>query len=206
MYDPNSPILDFYPLKFEQDLNRKKQEWQAIVKIPFIDEQQLLQAMHSREHRSAAMTLESVLNLSSILENPQSNLHSCQTSSLPYIIARARWNPSIYQLLMDSISSLDYVKVHSSVRKPSLDTYEKLVIVPGTPEKAVSNLHSHQGLSHWKGKAERIETIYSKKCGVITSDVDVLVHTRLLKDLKRLESGASVKDYEGPEKELEQAV
>lgn len=45
MYDPNSPILDFYPLEFEQDLNGKKQEWEAIVKIPFIDEQRLLQAM-----------------------------------------------------------------------------------------------------------------------------------------------------------------
>lgn len=46
MYDPNSPILDFYPLEFEQDLNGKKQEWEAIVKIPFIDEQRLLRAMN----------------------------------------------------------------------------------------------------------------------------------------------------------------
>jgi len=45
MYDPNSPILSFYPLEFEQDLNGKKQEWEAIVKIPFIDEARLLRAM-----------------------------------------------------------------------------------------------------------------------------------------------------------------
>lgn len=45
MYDPNSPILDFYPLEFEQDLNGKKQDWEAIVKIPFIDEARLLKAM-----------------------------------------------------------------------------------------------------------------------------------------------------------------
>lgn len=45
MYDPDSPILDFYPLEFEQDLNGKKQDWEAIVKIPFIDERRLLNAM-----------------------------------------------------------------------------------------------------------------------------------------------------------------
>lgn len=45
MYDVNSPILDFYPTDFEQDLNGKKQEWEAVVKIPFIDETRLLKAM-----------------------------------------------------------------------------------------------------------------------------------------------------------------
>ena len=47
MVDLNSPILDFYPTEFEQDLNGKKAEWEAIVKIPFIDEQRLLRAMKS---------------------------------------------------------------------------------------------------------------------------------------------------------------
>ncbi len=50
MYDPNSSILDFYPLEFEQDLNGKKQDWEAIVKIPFIDEKRLLKAMAGEPH------------------------------------------------------------------------------------------------------------------------------------------------------------
>lgn len=45
MYDVDSPILDFYPENFSQDMNGKKQEWEAVVKIPFIDEKRLLQAM-----------------------------------------------------------------------------------------------------------------------------------------------------------------
>lgn len=45
MYGSNSPILDFYPTEFEQDLNGKKQDWEAIVKIPFINVERLLKAM-----------------------------------------------------------------------------------------------------------------------------------------------------------------
>ena len=45
MKDSASPIADFYPDDFETDLNGKKQDWEAIVKIPFIDEERLLIAM-----------------------------------------------------------------------------------------------------------------------------------------------------------------
>jgi 5'-3' exoribonuclease 1 len=56
MFDVNSPILDFYPTEFEQDLNGKKQDWEAIVKIPFIQEDRLLKAM-SCEHSVLLLTL-----------------------------------------------------------------------------------------------------------------------------------------------------
>lgn len=44
----SSPIADFYPRDFELDMNGKKQDWEAIVKIPFIDQDRLLKAMKSR--------------------------------------------------------------------------------------------------------------------------------------------------------------
>lgn len=47
MSDPASPIIDFYPRDFVQDLNGKKAEFEAIVKIPFIDEHRLLKTMKS---------------------------------------------------------------------------------------------------------------------------------------------------------------
>jgi 5'-3' exoribonuclease 1 len=70
----------------------------------------------------------------------------------------------------------------------SLFKYERLVIVPGTPPKIISNPHTPQGLNLWKMKTERIEQVYSKKCGVITGSIDVLLHVRPLKGLPLLSS------------------
>ncbi|KAJ8687572.1 hypothetical protein QAD02_023366 [Eretmocerus hayati] len=45
MTEENSPIIKYYPLDFKTDLNGKKQEWEAVVLIPLIDEKSLLKAM-----------------------------------------------------------------------------------------------------------------------------------------------------------------
>ncbi|KAI5780880.1 putative exonuclease Kem1 [Geopyxis carbonaria] len=50
MTSANSPIIDFYPRDFELDLNGKKMDWEAVVKIPFIEEDRLLAAMRTKEH------------------------------------------------------------------------------------------------------------------------------------------------------------
>jgi 5'-3' exoribonuclease 1 len=63
----------------------------------------------------------------------------------------------------------------------SLFRYEHLVVIPGSPPKVVSTPHSPSGLGQWKTKAERIEHTYSKRFGVITGPVDVLLHVRPLK-------------------------
>ncbi|KAJ3400421.1 hypothetical protein HDV05_001094, partial [Chytridiales sp. JEL 0842] len=51
MTDPTSPIIDFYPTSFDLDLNGKKQDWEAVVKIPFIDEERLIKALRARENQ-----------------------------------------------------------------------------------------------------------------------------------------------------------
>ena len=50
MTNKDSPIIDFYPRDFDLDMNGKKMEWEAVVKIPFIDEARLLPAMATKEH------------------------------------------------------------------------------------------------------------------------------------------------------------
>ncbi|CAH1644535.1 unnamed protein product [Spodoptera littoralis] len=45
MTDEDSPIVHYYPINFETDLNGKRNDWEAVVLIPFIDEVNLLSAM-----------------------------------------------------------------------------------------------------------------------------------------------------------------
>ncbi|KAF9220420.1 hypothetical protein BS17DRAFT_344744 [Gyrodon lividus] len=286
MFDPDSPILDFYPEEFEQDLNGKKQEWEAIVKIPFIDENRLLRAMASREHRLTpgerrrngfgtstkfsfstgeptvypsslpdffppiyrctcimepfdlptldglhlipglcdgvvlgAQALAGFPSLDTLPYTAQLGFHGVnvhgsesRNKSMVVHIQNPHENSKIEEIAKEMVGKRTFVgwpfllEGRVVAVSDSLFKYEEMVVVPGAAPKIVANPHASQALSHWKMKAERIEQMYSKKCGVITGDVEVLAHVQPLKGMKRLESGAFVKDYEDPDKEIEQAV
>ncbi|KAL4065011.1 exoribonuclease 1 [Scleroderma yunnanense] len=286
MYHPNSPIVDFYPVEFQQDLNGKKQEWEAIVKIPFIEEKRLLKAMSSREHRLTAEELrrnqfgtstkfffnpgeptvypsslphffppiyrctcamepfdlptldglhvvpglregvvlgaEALAGFPSLetlphtgqLANHKVNIHGTETrnKSITVHIENPHEDRKVEDIAKEMVGKRTFtgwpflreglvVAVSDSLSK-----FELIEVVPGSPPRIVANQHAPQALGHWKTKASRIEHMYSKKCGVITGEVNVLVHVRPLKGLKRLETGAFKKEYEGPENEIEQAV
>lgn len=44
MTDANSPIADFYPTQFRVDMEGKRNDWEGVVLVPFIEEARLLAA------------------------------------------------------------------------------------------------------------------------------------------------------------------
>ncbi|GJQ09891.1 hypothetical protein GpartN1_g1682.t1 [Galdieria partita] len=47
MIDKSSPIHSFYPSEFEVDMDGKRNSWEGVVKLPFVDEAILLKAYYS---------------------------------------------------------------------------------------------------------------------------------------------------------------
>lgn len=261
MYDPTSPILDFYPKDFSSDLNGKKQDWEAIVKIPFIQEDRLLAAMASREHRLTeeekernAVGTSHTFTYSPEMQSvyPSSlpgffpDIHRCHCITKPFnlptldglhlvkglldgvglgVHAMAGFPsldtlPHDAQLLHHSVNVFQQDSRNQSVvlfiksnwvNKPSMAIAESLIgnriyynwpflkegmVVAisdshfryeyqafGGSFKIGSVQHTNQGLSAFARKAEGHESTYSKRYGVITGDVDVLVHVRPLKGI-----------------------
>lgn len=56
--------------------------------------------------------------------------------------------------------------------------------------------HRPDGVAQWRRTADRLEHVYSKRYGVIIHGVDVVLHVRLIKGLKRVDDGALVKDFD----------
>jgi 5'-3' exonuclease len=46
MIEPSSPLAPYYPNDFDSDPNGKRQPWEAVVKIPFIDGDKLLDVVN----------------------------------------------------------------------------------------------------------------------------------------------------------------
>jgi 5'-3' exoribonuclease 1 len=47
MTQPSSPLAPYYPNDFDSDPNGKRQPWEAVVKIPFINGDQLLEVVNA---------------------------------------------------------------------------------------------------------------------------------------------------------------
>lgn len=54
MTDANSPVADFYPTQFRVDMEGKRNDWEGVVLVPFIEEARLLAAHNTVGHNKLA--------------------------------------------------------------------------------------------------------------------------------------------------------
>lgn len=270
MTNANSPIASFYPTDFALDLNGKKADWEAIVKIPFIDQVLLLSAMATREKLLTAeevkrngfgvswrfeytginaepteypsslpgffppihrcMCRMEVFDLPTL--DPDLGLSLVAGESFPSAVvsASAVGFPSLHTLPhTHAVLGYHHVNVHGTESRnqsivvqikntyesrktedigrevlgkrtfigwpflqegmvvalsDELFRYEKVLVGGGVgSEKVIGTPHNQNGLGYWKSKADRIENVYSKRFGVVTGPVEVLLHVRPLKGM-----------------------
>ena len=62
MVKEDSPISDFYPENFQIDMNGKKNIWEGIVLLPFIEQEKLLEEIKKNRTKSKFLFEEEARN------------------------------------------------------------------------------------------------------------------------------------------------
>lgn len=102
MTSPDSPIIDFYPKEFSIDMTGKKNPWEGVVLVPFIDQKRLVEACdgvdtalltpeeRARNGFDAASLIQSDPSLApQVLPSPapdMADLQNCQSTSVKYAL------------------------------------------------------------------------------------------------------------------------
>ena len=271
MTAPNSPIIDFYPRDFDLDMNGKKMEWEAVVKIPFIDESRLLPAMKTRDHllsqaekdrNEFGVSLKFTYSPEIVYTYPSSLLgifpdipycHCVENTfdlptmeGLDYHVGLMRGVmlgesalagfPSLKTMphagnlgfhgvnvfQQDSRNESMIITMLQAESRTNVESAKALlgrkihVGYPFLSEAKVIRVsdelfnyslpsdgvgpplatpHGPKEIDLWHRKAERIESVYSKRLGMIIGEVQSLVHVNTLKGLKKTDDGATIKEY-----------
>lgn len=275
MTDPSSPIIDFYPRDFELDMNGKKQDWEAVVKIPFIEEQRLLAAMapkdamlseNEKQRNSFGVSLKFTYAPELSYTYPSSlpgifpDLENCKcvenifelptmegldvyvglvkgvklgeaalagfpslrtlptTGSLGFhgvsVFQQESRNESMVVTLMEGEDKNNIAIAQQKLGKavhvgyPFLQEGKVMSVQdelftyyladesqPPTAQNIQQVPHPPQGISDFKKKANRIQSVYSKRLGMMIGEVESLVQVDMLTGLMKMDSGATVKQY-----------
>jgi hypothetical protein len=87
MSDPESPMVDYYPQDFEVDANGKRNAWECIVRIPFINESLLMDSVNKIDHLNVLTEAERLRNAPGVVHRfvpkaPQGDASAAGTGSV----------------------------------------------------------------------------------------------------------------------------
>ncbi|KAF7936858.1 hypothetical protein BELL_0391g00040 [Botrytis elliptica] len=271
MTNPASPIIDFYPRDFELDMNGKKMEWEAVVKIPFIDEKRLLDAMATKNNLlsdaekfrnefgvslkftydpdvdftyPSSLTgifpdiphchcVENIFDLPTIegLDFYHGLMDGAKLGSaslagfpslgyLPYNATLGFHGVNVFQ--SDSrnesmVVTIEDCEIRTNVKTAQQKLGKRVFVgypflqegkvvkvsdelfdyLPSedTSGQPITRPHGPREIDDFRKKAERIESTYSKRLGIIIGPVESLTHVEMLKGLKKMDDGATIKEY-----------
>lgn len=271
MTSKDSPIIDFYPRDFDLDMNGKKMEWEAVVKIPFIDEKRLLSAMatknpllsddekrrndfgvslkfsynpdmdytyptsligifpdlphcHCVENVFELPTMDGLEPYAGLVEGVKLGAAALagfpSLKTLPFTGSLGFHGVNVF--MQDSrnesmVIALSETEVRTSVERakyllnkaihvgyPFLqeakvvkvsDELFDYVLPENDNAQVQATEHSGAQIDQFHKKSEAIEKYYSKRLGMLTGQVDSVVHVEMLKGLKKLDDGSTIKEY-----------
>ena len=124
MIGEHSPLKDCYPDTFQIDMNGKKNPWEAVVLLPFIDEKKLIEAESKHCSVSAAVSMGRPLHRSDLRRNEFGPILSVRFS--PSCLDTIPFPPGYADLGFSAILSCQTEAVET--------TYD---IHPGTPFRPV---------------------------------------------------------------------
>ncbi|RMZ79754.1 hypothetical protein DV738_g3128, partial [Chaetothyriales sp. CBS 135597] len=270
MTSSDSPIIDFYPRDFQLDMNGKKMEWEAVVKIPFIDEKRLLAAMapknallseDEKKRNEFGVSLKFTYSpdvdyvYPSSLVGTFSHLPHCHCvqnifelptmdglephaglvdgvklgeyalagfpslKTLPFTASLGFHGVNVFQ--QDSRNESMVVALSHTDRRTKVEHAKALLnqrvfvgypflqeakvvkvqdelfdwVLPEGGTIPLSTEHTSSEIDRFHKKAHSLENHYSKRLAILCGDIESLVHVEMLKGLKKLDDGSTVKEY-----------
>ncbi|KAL9624273.1 MAG: hypothetical protein Q9160_001520 [Pyrenula sp. 1 TL-2023] len=271
MTSPDSPIIDFYPRDFDLDMNGKKQDWEAVVKIPFIDEKRLLTAMATKDSfltddekarndfgvslkftfdkdvefiypssypgyfpdlprchcvqnifdlptmegldpyiglvegvklgTNALAGFPSIKNLPhfGVLGFHAVNVFQSESRNESMVITLTetdqRTKIGLAKSKLGKRVHIGYPFLHEAKIVKVSDELFDYTVSSSHPGGVKTSEHSQAEINQWHTKAERLESWYSKRLGMLIGSVESVVVVELLRGLKKLDDGSTVKEF-----------